>query len=67
VPKNVVHIVAYLSHARMVEPQKEPFLSNTRTNNGTTRLCIPILGKGAVNTLPRRRSDVTLHQYLAIT
>jgi hypothetical protein len=31
------HIVAYLLHARTVEPQKQPFISNTRTqqwNNG---------------------------------
>jgi hypothetical protein len=28
-----INIVAYLSHARKVEPQNQPFLSNTRTNN----------------------------------
>jgi hypothetical protein len=28
-------IVVYLLRARTVEPQKQPFLSNTRTNNGT--------------------------------
>jgi hypothetical protein len=32
-------------------------------NNGTTRLCNPLLCNGSVNTLPRRRSDVTLQQY----
>jgi hypothetical protein len=35
---NLVHnIVAYMHHARTVEPQKQPLLSNTRTqqwNNG---------------------------------
>jgi hypothetical protein len=60
-------IVAYLPHARTVEPQKEAFLSNTRINNCTAGLCKPLLGNGSVNTLPRRRSDITLQQYLAIT
>jgi hypothetical protein len=56
--------VAYLPHARTVEPQKQP---NTRTNSGTIGLCNPLLGNGSVNTLPSRRSEVTLQQYLAIT
>jgi hypothetical protein len=30
--------VAYLAHARKVEPPNQPFLSNTRTNNGTAGL-----------------------------
>jgi hypothetical protein len=51
--------MAYLPHARKVEPQNQPFLSNTRTNNGTVGLCDPFLGYGTVNTLPRRR--MTLH------
>jgi hypothetical protein len=59
--------MAYLSHERRVEPQKHPFLSNTRTNNGTTELCNLLLGNGSINALPRRHSDVTLQQYLAIT
>jgi hypothetical protein len=58
--------VAYLPHARMAEPQKQLFLSNRRTNNGTTGLCNLLLGNGSVNTLLRRRNDVTLQQYLAI-
>jgi hypothetical protein len=58
--------VAYLPHARTVEPQKQPFLSNTHTNNGTTGLSNPLLGNGLVNTLPHRRNDVTLQQYLAV-
>jgi hypothetical protein len=32
---SVVNIVAYLPHTRKVEPQNQPFLNNTRTNNGT--------------------------------
>jgi hypothetical protein len=47
--------VAYLPHARKVKPQNQPFLSNTRTNNGTAGLRNPFLGYGSVNTLPRRR------------
>jgi hypothetical protein len=47
--------VVYLPHARKVEPQNQPFLSNTRTNNGTAGLLYPFLGYGSVNTLPRRR------------
>jgi hypothetical protein len=31
--------VEYLPHARKVEPQNQPFLSNTRTNKGTAGLC----------------------------
>jgi hypothetical protein len=49
-------IVAYLPHARKVEPQNQPFLINTRTNNGTAELRDPCLGYGSVNTLPRRRT-----------
>jgi hypothetical protein len=48
-------IVAYLPHARNVEPQNQLFLSNTRTNNGTAGLRNPFLCYGPVNTLPRRR------------
>jgi hypothetical protein len=59
--------MAYLPHARTVEPQKQLVLSNTRTNNGTTGLCNPLLGNGSVNTLPRRSNDVTHQQHLAIT
>jgi hypothetical protein len=47
--------VAYLPHARKVELQNQPFLSNTRTNNGTAGLRNSFLGYGSVNTLPRRR------------
>jgi hypothetical protein len=47
--------MAYLPHARKVEPQNQTFLSNTRTNNGTVGLRNPFLGYGPVNTLPRRR------------
>jgi hypothetical protein len=47
--------VAYLPHARKVEPQNQPFLSNARTNNGATGLRDPFLGYSPVNTLPRRR------------
>jgi hypothetical protein len=36
-------------------------------NNGTTGLCNPILGNGSVNTLPRRRNDITSQQCWAIT
>jgi hypothetical protein len=43
--------VAYLPHARKVESQNQPFLSNTRTNNGTAGLRNPFLGYGSVNTL----------------
>jgi hypothetical protein len=49
------HSVAYLSHARKVESQNQPFLSNTRTNNGTAGLRNLFVGYGSVNTLPRRR------------
>jgi hypothetical protein len=45
----------YLPHARNVEPQNQPFVSNIRTNNGTAGLRDPFLGYGSVNTLPRRR------------
>jgi hypothetical protein len=55
--------VAYLSHARMVVPQNQSYLSNTCTDNGTVRLCNPFLGYGSANSLPCRRSDVTLQQY----
>jgi hypothetical protein len=47
--------VAYLPHARKVETQNQPFLSNTHTNNGTVGLCDPFPGYGLVNALPRRR------------
>jgi hypothetical protein len=47
--------VAYLPHVRKVGPQNQPFLSNTRTNNGTAGLRDPFLGYSSVNTLPRRR------------
>jgi hypothetical protein len=47
--------VAYLPHARKVEPQNQPFLSNTCTNNGTAGLRNPFLGYGPVNQLQRRR------------
>jgi hypothetical protein len=47
--------VAHLPHARKVEPQNRPFLSNTRIINGTAGLRYPFLGYGPVNTLPRRR------------
>jgi hypothetical protein len=47
--------VAYLPHAGKVEPQNQPFLSNTRTNNGTAGLRNPFLGYGPVNQLQRRR------------
>jgi hypothetical protein len=50
-----IYIVAYLPHARKVEPQNRPFLSNTRTNNGRAGLRNPFLGYGSVNTFPRRR------------
>jgi hypothetical protein len=50
-----MHNVAYLPHARKFEPQNQPFLSNTRTNNGTAGLRGPFLGYVSVNTLPRRR------------
>jgi hypothetical protein len=48
-------IVWRMPHARKVEPQNQPFLSNTRTNNGTEGLRNPFLSYGPVNTLPRRR------------
>jgi hypothetical protein len=51
----IYNIVAYLPHARKVEPQNQPFLSNTRTDNGTAGLRDPFLGCGSVNTFPRRR------------
>jgi hypothetical protein len=60
-------IVVYLCHVRTVELQEQPFLSNTRINNGTTGLWNPLLGNGSVNTLPHRRNDVTLEEYTAIT
>jgi hypothetical protein len=47
--------VTYLPHARKVEPQNQPFLSNTRTNNVTAGLRDPFLVYGSVNTLSRRR------------
>jgi hypothetical protein len=47
--------MAYLPHARKVEPQNQPFLNNTPTNNGTAGLSDPFLGYGSVNTFPRRR------------
>jgi hypothetical protein len=49
------NIVAYLPHVRKLEPQNPPFLSNTRTNNGTAGLGYPFLGYGSVDTLLRRR------------
>jgi hypothetical protein len=53
---------AYLPNAGRVESQKQPFLSNTNTNNGTSGLCDLLLGNGSVNTLPRRRNNDTLQQ-----
>jgi hypothetical protein len=47
--------VAYLPHARKIEPQNQPFLNNTRTSYGTAGLRDPFLDYGSVNTLPRRR------------
>ncbi|PNF30462.1 hypothetical protein B7P43_G12154 [Cryptotermes secundus] len=58
--------MAYLDHARTVEPQKHPFLSNTHTNNGTVKLYNPLLGNGLINTFPSKRSDITLQKYIAI-
>jgi hypothetical protein len=46
--------VAYLPHAKKVKPQKQPFLSNTRTDNGTVGLRNLFLVYGLVNTLPCR-------------
>jgi hypothetical protein len=46
--------VAYLPRVRKVEPQNQPFLSNTRTIEGIAGLRDPFLGYGSVNTLPRR-------------
>jgi hypothetical protein len=46
-----INDMAYLPNARMVEPQKELFLSNTRTKNGIKGLCNRLLGNGSVNTL----------------
>jgi hypothetical protein len=43
--------VAYLPHERKAEPQNQPLLNNTRTNNGTAGLHNPFLGYGSVNTL----------------
>lgn len=43
-------IVAYLPHARTVEPQKQPFLSTTRINSGTAGLRNKLLANGSVNT-----------------
>jgi hypothetical protein len=60
-----VDMVAYLPHARTVEPQKQLFLSNTRTNNGIG-LCNQLLGNGSVNTLPCRCNDETTQQCLVI-
>jgi hypothetical protein len=57
--QSVINILEYLPNAKTVGPQKQPFLSNTRTNNGKVGLCNPLLGSGSVNTLPRRRNDVT--------
>jgi hypothetical protein len=48
-------IVAYLPHARKFQPQNQPFLRKTRTNNGTAGLRNPFPGYGPVNTLPRKR------------
>jgi hypothetical protein len=59
--------VAYLPHARKVQPQKQSFISNTRVNNGTTELRNPLLNNGSANTLPLTHNDVTLQQYLPIT
>jgi hypothetical protein len=50
----IFYIVVYLPQARKVEPQNQPFLTNTRTNNGTVGLHDPFLGYSSVNTLPRR-------------
>jgi hypothetical protein len=47
--------VAYLPNARKVEPQKQPFLSKTRTIEAIASLHDPFLGYGSVNTLQRRR------------
>jgi hypothetical protein len=58
----VHHIVAYLPHARKVEPQNQPFISNTHTNNGTVGLRNPFLGYGSVNT-SMQAHDITLQQY----
>jgi hypothetical protein len=60
-------IVAYLPDTKQAEPQEQPFLSNTRTKNGTTRLCNQLPGNRLVNTLRRRPNDVTLQEYLTIT
>jgi hypothetical protein len=46
--------MAYLPHARMVEPQHQPFLSKAPTDNDTAGLCNPFLGYSPLNTLPRR-------------
>jgi hypothetical protein len=64
---DIKYNVAYLSHARTVEPQKQPFVINTHTNKGTTEFCNPFLVNGSVNKLPRRRNDFPLQQSLAIT
>jgi hypothetical protein len=57
--QHVINTVAYLPPSRTVEPQEPPFASNARTNNGTRGLCNPLLDNGSVNTVPRRRNDLT--------
>jgi hypothetical protein len=63
-----INIVAYLPHAKMVKPQKQPFLSTARTENGTAGLYNLFLGYSSVNTFLRRCSDITLQQcWLTVT
>jgi hypothetical protein len=52
----IVHIVTCQRTARQ-RFDKHPAIH--AHNNGKTELCNPLLGNGSVNTLPRRRNDVT--------
>jgi hypothetical protein len=51
--------MAYLPHASEVEPQIQPFLSNTRTNNEAAELRNIFLGYGLVHSSTQAH-DVTL-------
>jgi hypothetical protein len=56
------NIVAYLPHASKVEPQKQPFLSNTRTNNGRAGFTQSVSRLRPAKHMSTQEHDVTLQQ-----
>jgi hypothetical protein len=59
----IIYIVAYLPHARWVEPQNHPFLSNMHTNNETAGVSQSISRLRLCKHTSTQPHDVILQQY----